>query len=193
MAENEDHPLARAAGGIAGAAVGATESIIGIVKHGVHEPPPDQPMRAEETYYEHSDGNMRAVFITGVLVLVCSHAFAWLLYLYLAYLQHHRTVTTNPPLPAYAHGYVLPPEPRLQNSPPLDLQAMFRAQHANQTHYHWLDRNKGIVAIPIDRAMEIVAQRGLSPEKATPGMDLPDPKHGTLLTGFEGKVEPEPR
>lgn len=193
MAEREDHPFARAAGGIAGAAVGATESVIDLVKHGVPQPPDDQPMRAEETYYEHSDGNMRATFITGVLVLVGAHAFAWLLYLYFSYLAHYRTVTTNPPLPAYVHGNVLPPEPRLQNSPPLDLQALFRAQHAEQTHYLWLDRNKGIVAIPIDRAMEIVARRGLPPEKASPGMELPDPKHGTLLTGFEGKVEPEPR
>lgn len=196
MAENDDHPLARSLGGIAGAAVGAAESVTDLVKHGVPQPPDDQPIRAEETYYEHSDGSMRGVFITGVSLFVGIWILSALLYLYFAFLSQHRTASSNPPLPANLHGAVFPPSPRLQHSPPLDLQAMLRAQQAEQSRYHWLDRGKGTVAIPIDRAMQIVAQRGIPPQKASPDMHLADPQHGTLLTGFEGsegKVEPEPK
>ena len=38
MAEYEDHPIARALGGIVGATVGAAEGVTNLVKHGV--PPP---------------------------------------------------------------------------------------------------------------------------------------------------------
>lgn len=196
MAKKEEHPLARALGGITGATVGAAESITDVVKHGASEPPDDKPIRHEDTYYEHSDGNMRGVFITGLSVLVGVWIVSALLYIYFVFLAQHRVADSNPPLPASLHGPVLPPEPRLQHSPQLDLRAMLRAQNAEQTRYHWLDRKKGIVSIPIDRAMQIIAQRGIPPQKTPPDMHLPDPQHGTLLTGFEGsegKVEPQPQ
>jgi hypothetical protein len=56
-----------------------------------------------------------------------------------------------------------------------------------------VDKQKGIVALPIDRAIQIVAQRGIPPQKAPANLQLSQPQAGTRLTGFEGKVEPEPR
>jgi hypothetical protein len=53
-------------------------------------------------------------------------------------------------------------EPRLQISPARDLQEM-RALEDEQLHgYGWVDRQAGIAAIPIERAMELIAQRGLA-------------------------------
>ena len=195
-AEHTDHPIARALGGIAGATVGAAEGVTNLVKHGVPPPPDDQPIRAEETYYEYSDGHMRYVFITGLSLLAGIWIISALIYVYFAYLASHRAGSSNPPLPANLHGEVFPPSPQLQHSPPLDLQAMLRAQNAEQTSYHWLNRGKGTVTIPIDRAMRIVAQSGIPPQKTSPNVTLSDPQQGTLLTGFEGsegKVEPEPK
>jgi hypothetical protein len=60
-------------------------------------------------------------------------------------------------------------------------------------HYSWIDKPGGIVAIPIDRAIQIVAQRGIPPQKAPANLKLSQPQAGTRLTGFEGKTEPEPR
>ncbi len=193
MAEQKTHALTRALGGIAGAAVGAAESVTDLVKHGAPQPPDDEAMRNEDTYYEHSDGSMRGIFIAGVSLLVGIWIISAFLYLYFAFLAHHRAAVSKPPLPAYLHGPVIPPGPLLQSSPPLDLQAMLRAQNAEQTSYHWLDRRKGTVTIPIVRAMQILAQRGIPPQKASPNLPLSDPQQGTLLTGFEGKVEPEPK
>ena len=56
----------------------------------------------------------------------------------------------------------LPPEPRLQVSPDRDWLEMFHQEQEFLNSYGWIDRNQGIVHIPIERAMEIVAQRGLS-------------------------------
>jgi|SRR5579859_6519 len=51
--------------------------------------------------------------------------------------------------------------PRLQISPRLDL-AQFRAREDEQlTNYGWIDRTSGIVRVPIERAMELVLQKGL--------------------------------
>ena len=55
----------------------------------------------------------------------------------------------------------LPPEPRLQATPALDL-ARFRAREEERLGtYGWVDRPNGVVHVPIERAMEIVAREGL--------------------------------
>jgi hypothetical protein len=61
------------------------------------------------------------------------------------------------------------------------------------SHYYWIDKAKGEVAIPIERAMAILAARGVPPQKQPPGLELSQPEAGTRETGFEGKVAPEPR
>ena len=53
------------------------------------------------------------------------------------------------------------PEPRLETDEPREIRA-FRVQEEQRLHsYGWVDQPAGVVRIPIDRAMELVAQRGL--------------------------------
>jgi hypothetical protein len=56
-----------------------------------------------------------------------------------------------------------------------------------------MDKSRGTVAIPIDEAMRLLLKRGLPPQKLAPNTTLMPPQAGTRDTGFEGKVEPEPR
>lgn len=61
------------------------------------------------------------------------------------------------------HGQVPPramPQPGLQLDPPGDLKRLLDAQHENLSHYGWVDRDHGVIRIPITRAMEILAGRG---------------------------------
>jgi hypothetical protein len=53
------------------------------------------------------------------------------------------------------------PEPRLQLSPPADMEAFRAREEGELTTYGWVNKTSGIVRIPIQRAMEILAQRGL--------------------------------
>lgn len=53
------------------------------------------------------------------------------------------------------------PEPRLQATPGLDLARMRERERARLSTYGWVDRQAGVVHIPIERAMEIVAREGL--------------------------------
>jgi hypothetical protein len=40
------------------------------------------------------------------------------------------------------------------------LRALRAAENAILEHYGWVDRDKGVVHIPIDRAMDLLAERG---------------------------------
>ncbi|HRI88080.1 MAG TPA: hypothetical protein PK869_07445 [Candidatus Hydrogenedentes bacterium] len=55
----------------------------------------------------------------------------------------------------------LPPLPRLQERPSVDIQAYREAEHAQISGYKWIDKTAGIVQIPVERALEIVAEKGL--------------------------------
>jgi len=152
----------------------------------------ERERRNDDVHFEHTDIDIRHTFITGVSVLVGIWVVILLLYFLFAYLANERARSSPPPLPFHAQG-ILPPEPRLQPAPHKDLLALRARDTWELSHYYWLDKKKGTVAIPIDRAMDILAARGIPPQKQPPNLVLSQPEAGTRLTGFEGKVAPEPR
>jgi len=56
------------------------------------------------------------------------------------------------------------PSPPLQSAPVRDLAALREEKHAMLSEYRWLDRDKGVVRVPIERAMELLIAR--SPVKS---------------------------
>lgn len=58
-------------------------------------------------------------------------------------------------------GESQPPEPRLQMDPVAEFHKIRDAEEAILHGYGWVDKNAGIARIPIERAMEIVLDRGL--------------------------------
>jgi hypothetical protein len=60
--------------------------------------------------------------------------------------------------PAIGEPYF--PQPREQPNPMIDLNAWRLREDEDATNYGWIDRSNGIVRIPIERAMEIIVQRG---------------------------------
>jgi len=55
----------------------------------------------------------------------------------------------------------LPPEPRLQVDPREDMANLRRSEDDVLNSYAWVDRNAGVVRIPIDQAMKLIAERGM--------------------------------
>ena len=53
------------------------------------------------------------------------------------------------------------PQPQLQQSEVLDLEAVRTAEDRVLNSYAWIDPEKGVVRIPIDRAMDLLVERGL--------------------------------
>jgi hypothetical protein len=57
----------------------------------------------------------------------------------------------------------IPPPPRLQIHPVASWNAFRVAETERLSTYGWMDRSAGAVHVPVDRAMELVLQRGVGP------------------------------
>jgi len=55
-----------------------------------------------------------------------------------------------------------PPAPRLQVTPKADLDRLHAIENTQLGTYGWVDREKSIARIPIDRAVELLSERGLA-------------------------------
>jgi len=53
--------------------------------------------------------------------------------------------------------------PRLQVSPPADLEAFLAREEAELHSYGWINKTAGVVRIPIERAIEMIAEKRLGP------------------------------
>jgi hypothetical protein len=61
-----------------------------------------------------------------------------------------------------------PPLPNLQTQPFKDVYALRDAESKKLTGYGWVDKDGGVTHIPVDRAMEVMLQRGF-PARAEGG------------------------
>lgn len=126
-----------------------------------HAPVRDDP----EVSHERSDVNIRGIviFAAGLLVtaIVIHLGLYWLLELYRAESPREAPVAGAPRVEEQV------PEPRLRISPRVDLEEMRAAQERQLTTYGWLDKEKQTIRIPIDRAMELLAKRGLPARNQT--------------------------
>ena len=55
----------------------------------------------------------------------------------------------------------LPPPPRLQTYPSYDIKALRADEARVLERYGWVDKNAGIVRIPVERAIDVLAEKGL--------------------------------
>jgi hypothetical protein len=113
-------------------------------------------------HHEERDVNIRAILTFGaglVVTAIVIHVLVWLLFVYF----NAREAAQPPPeYPLAAEQEKrLPPEPRLQTNPREDLRELRAGEDEALTTYGWVDRNGGVVRIPIDEAMKLVVQRGL--------------------------------
>src|SRR5262245_43514888 len=65
-------------------------------------------------------------------------------------------------------GDQVPPEPRLQSAPDTDLVRLRREEEQRLSSYAWIDSRQRLVRIPIERAIEILAERGLPEPEGPP-------------------------
>lgn len=110
--------------------------------------------------YERTDINIRSVVLffglVGLSLAVLQLGVWELLQLLRADAARHQA-----PQSPRASARVVPPEPRLSNQPLLDYARFVEAQDAQLNNYGWVDRRQGIVHMPITKAIDILATRGL--------------------------------
>ena len=85
--------------------------------------------------------------------------------------------TLNTPLPVYS-------EPRLQASPRQEMQRFLAEEREQLSTYGWIDKPHGVVRLPIDVAMEKVAQRGIQGWATSPAQAESSPSTAPVtITG----------
>jgi hypothetical protein len=140
--------------------------------------------------YEHTDANVWVIVRFGVWLVVAAvivHFGLGFMYRLLI-AQTNSQETTQYPMAAAAEQPV-PPEPRLQQFPSSDMGAFRSEEDARLRGYGWVNKDAGIVRIPVEEAMKKVLQNGsLASRPAdaakpaeTPGMMATDSSSGRLM------------
>jgi len=114
--------------------------------------------------HETTDINVWAVgkFAIG-LVIVCVVSLLLLFGLLKFFQSREETSVANTVEPVK-----LFPEPQLQKTEILDLKALHAEEDKLLNGYAWVDPKQGIVRIPVDRAIEVLAKRGLPSRSEVP-------------------------
>ena len=134
--------------------------------------------------HEESDVSIRGIVKFGIWLAVAAvliHVAMWALFRVLDKREVREDRLLSPMVAANLAR--TPPGPRLEPDPLTPRRAMLARERAVLETYGWVDRGAGIVRIPIDRAMQMVAERGLPPSKpvvpaVTPGAGVGNRESG---------------
>jgi hypothetical protein len=123
-------------------------------------------MRESELAHEPLELNARGVMWFGLglalsLALISVIAWTYLHFLTRAYPSAAGGARNMDP-------QVAVPPPQLQSDSSRDLAELRAREDAILQSYGWVDRKAGRIRIPIDRAIELTAERGLPARKSQP-------------------------
>jgi hypothetical protein len=127
-----------------------------------------QPVSPESLARRHE---ARDPHLRNVVIVIASVAFMIIFCLasagiLAAIFSNHRPMQKMSPLGLIAAPNLKPlerfPKPNLQiDDDHAERTSLLAAQNQKLNSYGWIDRSNGIVQIPIERAMDLLAQRGL--------------------------------
>lgn len=110
--------------------------------------------------HETRDANARKVALFGLAVAVVTVlvlVVMWGLFGFFIRLEASR----DRPAPPLAAEREPPMGPRLQVAPARDLEEMHASEDEYLNSYGWINTERGIVHVPIERAMDLLLEQGL--------------------------------
>jgi hypothetical protein len=123
---------------------------------------PEHPQRG----YEDSDVSMGRLFaFAGGIVALIALGVLGSAVVFHFFVRHQ---PLGPPASPFEDVRTVPPEPRLQTTAPLDLQRYHADQEKILEGYGWVDPQAGIVRIPVERAMDLLLQKGYPVRASSP-------------------------
>ncbi len=120
-----------------------------------------------------SELNVKWIVLSGVgtvVIMAVSMVLVWWLVLGFTSLKARQDAPPSA-LPEAAERS-LPPEPRLELSPPENLKEMRDREDLALAQPAWIDEAQGTLRLPIDLALDVVARRGLG--EAPPVEPVPE-------------------
>lgn len=116
-----------------------------------------------EMRHEHRDVNIWAVGKVGIALILTTIASLVLMAGMFRYLEVRENAAQIPPASTTTPPNALPPEPNLMfnQNEHVNLEEIRAAEEKDIDNYGWVDKEHGVVRLPINRAMDLVAQRGI--------------------------------
>jgi hypothetical protein len=135
------------------------------------------PKVAPQAGYERSDASPRGLLyfllILSAILAATALSLIWL-FKYFQKAENPGSFIAAP----FAGAQPLPPPPRIQSNPGADMQSYWQSQQNLLNSYGWIDRQNGVVRMPIDRAMELLLERGLPTRSASAPENGAPPQKG---------------
>jgi hypothetical protein len=122
--------------------------------------------------YETRDVNVRGIFkflVVLSVILLCTALLCLGLFKHFFKVQDSRA-----PASPFSEIRQLPTGPQLQVNPRQDLLRFRAEQKQSLESYSWENRDNGTVRVPIERAMELLLQKGLSVAPSAPAAGIHD-------------------
>lgn len=107
------------------------------------------------------------ILLTGVGLALTVAIVGLLVYGIFRYLETH-PATSARENPMSAEESQIPPAPRIEEHPAIEIQQLHAQENSILSTYGWTDKKAGVVRIPIDRAMELQLERGFPTRKEAP-------------------------
>jgi hypothetical protein len=116
--------------------------------------------------HELTDAPIQPIVLAGgAITLVMALAFALSLGVF-RFFSGHPAETPYNPMASQAPAF--PPPPRIEVAPAIEYQQLRAHEDQVLSTYGWMDRKAGVTRIPIDRAIDLLLQRGYLVRKETP-------------------------
>jgi hypothetical protein len=110
--------------------------------------------------HERKDADVISLIVIAALLLLSGALVSFATWGLMDFLSTQRNAREKRP-PKIASERADFPEPRLQIQPQDDLEKLRATENAELNSYGWIDRKGGVVRIPVERAMQLIAERGL--------------------------------
>ena len=120
--------------------------------------------------YETRDTRIRSVVIFGVGLLIVIVAVLFVMNRLFGFLATHED--QGPPPSPLALEREIPPAPRLQVDGTADLRTFRSGEEKVLATYGWVDQKAGVVRIPIERAIDLLAEKGLPARSQSQGLGI---------------------
>jgi hypothetical protein len=117
--------------------------------------------------HEMRDARIAPIVLTGAGLALTVAIVGLIVYGVFQYLETH-PATSARANPMSAEESQIPPAPRIEEHPAIEIQQLHSQENSILSTYGWTDKKAGVVRIPIDRAMELQLERGFPTRKEDP-------------------------
>jgi hypothetical protein len=125
-----------------------------------------EPERHHAGQHEKTDASISGLVKFGiglfVLIIAALAGMRWM------FDYFRNTQQLGPPASPFEESRTMPPQPRLQVRPAQDLGHLRTVEDERLNSYGWVDQTAGVARIPVDRAMDLLVEKGLPVRAGAP-------------------------